>query len=75
MIFILKESIMNGTVTLKTMVSGVEADTFEEAVKHLKQLPFFENMKHIVEEKYGFSYWAKDGSLAGIMEAEPLIFI
>lgn len=48
MIFILKESMMNGTVTMDTMVTGIEADNFEEAKKKVKALPNVENF--IVQE-------------------------
>ena len=37
MIFILKQHIMNGTVTIDTMVTGIEADSFKEAKNKLKR--------------------------------------
>lgn len=36
MIFILKELIMNGTVTMQTIVNGIEADSFEQVIEKLQ---------------------------------------
>ena len=38
MIFIVKESVMNGTVTISTTVFGVEADTFLDAAFKLQRI-------------------------------------
>jgi hypothetical protein len=40
---------MNGDIPLNTLVSGVEAPTFEEAIQKMKALPSFKNA-HIIKE-------------------------
>jgi len=51
MIFILKESIMNGTVTMFTKTTGIEANTFEEAKEKVKLLPNVINKFDVIEKE------------------------
>jgi hypothetical protein len=44
MIFLLNESVMNGTVTMKVISTGVEAPTFAEAVAKVKNLETFRSL-------------------------------
>lgn len=46
MIYILRDSVMNGTVTMNTYVTGIEADSFPEAIKKVKELP---GMVHAID--------------------------
>jgi ketopantoate reductase len=48
-IYVLKEHIMNGTVTMDVMVSGVKAKSFKEAVKKMKAvLSYNKNANFII---------------------------
>jgi len=38
-LYLLNEQIMNGTVTMRIVSTGIQAETFEEAVKKVKELP------------------------------------
>lgn len=56
MIFIVTEHIMNGSVTMDTMVTGVEADNFDAAVEKLKAHPEVSRAKIIVNSEDDFQY-------------------
>jgi hypothetical protein len=73
LIYILVERILNGTVTMDTIITGVEAHSFDEACEKVTQ---FENWSKAINIKrtddclsYGvpgaFSVW-------GRMESKPL---
>lgn len=87
MIFILKEQVMNGTVTMTIMVTGIEADSFEEAVNKFKKHTKSNNINIIVlgdvvsilngKCPYTFSYTIPSGfgnnfSIFGSIEYKPL---
>lgn len=80
MIYILNEQIMNGTVTLQILTSGIEADTFKLAVEHLKQLPFFKKVDRFEQKDDGFHYYVKSDSfgydyLVGYLKNKSLEFV
>lgn len=49
MLFILNESLMNGTVTMSVSTTGIKADSFNEAKKKVKALPNVKNVEIIYE--------------------------
>lgn len=73
MIFILKESILNGTVTMQTIVTGIEADSFKEAINKLKEFSGYKNLNAEInndtEEYFSYSILFK---LHGIMDNKSL---
>ena len=68
MIFILIESVMNGTVTMSTSPTGIEADDFEGAKKKLKSLKRFAGATIIFEGTTLFEY--KIGSTSKIITSK-----
>ena len=74
MIYVLKESWMNRTVTMSTIVTGIEANNFTEAINIIKKL----FAKHSPDLK--FDYWQDDdkrlsynsGQLLGSMDDKGL---
>lgn len=56
MIFVLKESLMNGTVTMATTVVGVEAETFEKAVEKVRAKHAKKNIR-IQDEEINTNGW------------------
>lgn len=78
MIYILKEQFYAGSVTIGVSVSGIEADTFAEAVAKLKSVPDFAEMaKNIKESDDEISYSLEGGMGGGhgSMKNEPLDMI
>jgi hypothetical protein len=55
--YILTEQIMNGTVTMQIISTGVEAETFEDAIIKIKNLPNFPIMTIQKENNSEFSYY------------------
>jgi len=78
MIFILLESIMNGTVTAKNNLSGIEAKDFASAKNRVKELPNFGNMRITTETDDLLSFVGPSTSIdmplycAGEIKNEPL---
>lgn len=82
MIFILTEQVMNGTVTTSTIVTGIEADSFAQAVDILKQQPGMVNITVTKETEQEFSYHMKSDLqmrynlyVTGNMNYKPLTFL
>ena len=79
MIFILQENTMNGTVTMGTNCIGVEAETFDDAVKKVKSI-IAKNGTPIVnayedKERFSFCVQQEDGVDLGMfctMNDKPL---
>ncbi len=74
MIFILTESVMNGTVTMDIITSGIEADTWEEARAVLKSLPGVRSADIRTDDNTEVTYYKDAMTLGvqGIMKNEPL---
>ena len=74
MIYILEESVMNGTVTMSTIVTGVESDTFAGAVAVVKALPKFQSTWIHCDSPLAFKYTIPGGDFPvyGQMTPEPL---
>jgi len=79
MIFVLRESIMNGTVTMQTIVTGVRAKTFDNAkTKVLKTL----NKAHkgkwvdktIYNDDFRFLLTGSAMPVYGVLDKKPLRF-
>ncbi len=52
MIFILNEQVLNGTVTMSNVITGIEAKNFSEAIKKVKTFKSFtEGDVQIIDEK------------------------
>ena len=73
MIYILKESMMNGTVTIDTYTTGIEADSFPEAIKRVLALPNMNAAKNIKETINDISF-NFDGHFPvyALMDSTPL---
>jgi hypothetical protein len=72
-IFVLKESVMNGSVTLQTHVTGVAANNFSAAVFKVKNCPAFSKATVILESKSEFSYSVPgEFPVAGHLYSDPL---
>jgi hypothetical protein len=53
MIFILNEQVLNGTVTMSNVITGIEAENFIEACKKLKTFKSFtEGFAEITKENH-----------------------
>lgn len=67
---------MNGTVTVDTIVTGIQADSFTEAIQKVKELPGMVHAKDIRESINEFSCnFDNPGSILqshAILEFEPL---
>ena len=51
MIFILNEQVLNGTVTINNIITGIEAENFLEAVKKVKTFKsFIDGIVEITDE-------------------------
>jgi hypothetical protein len=75
-IFVLKESVMNGSVTIKTHVTGVAADNFAAAVFKIKCCPAFGKATVILESPTEFSYSVPgEFIVAGSLDRHPLRFL
>jgi hypothetical protein len=84
MIFVLTESLMNGTVTMSVITTGVQAGDFEQAKAKIKDLPnvrSFATIKTDNSEVFQFvMYSAKPGDpfafpCHGNMSNKPLTII
>jgi hypothetical protein len=65
---------MNGTVTLQSKAMGVEASSFEEAKKKIRELLLTKNdVSSIMDTSISFSYLI--GKSYGIMSNNPLEII
>jgi tRNA/tmRNA/rRNA uracil-C5-methylase (TrmA/RlmC/RlmD family) len=74
MIFVLNEAVMNGTVTMKTIITGVEGSSFEVARAKLKtKLATLSNVT-IKEDSAERVAYAISGQMAvwGVMESKEL---
>jgi ribosomal protein L11 len=73
MIFILLEQVFNGSVTMSVSPTGVEANSFKEAVtkvkKELKTLPHKVEIKFDDDDKFQYSI---EHDLVGRMKKTPL---
>ena len=56
MLFILKQSVLNGTVTMRTNLLGIEADSFNEAKDVVKNLEGHKKFKSIFENDSYISF-------------------
>jgi hypothetical protein len=70
MIFVVTEQVMNGTVTMAVITSGIEAETFHDAVEILKQQRGFD--KAIIKEETPEEFVYNLPQCFGIMKSEPL---
>jgi len=59
MIFILEEAFMNGTVTMATLITGVEAESFDDAVIKVRKVP---NLLSL-EAEGKVAWYQKDGEV------------
>jgi hypothetical protein len=80
MIFILTEQIMNGTVTMDILTTGIEAESFEKAVEKIKKLSNFKNVTIHVDTDTMFDYtFPKNGNndfpIFGNLQYKPLNII
>ena len=79
-IYLLVNSVRNGTVTMDTMISGVEAKDFDEAKEKIKKMPKVPDEKEwsINEKSISFNVEQDDGSIFKVyceMKNEPLKII
>jgi hypothetical protein len=70
MIFILTESIMNGTVTMNIITTGIDADSFMDAKKKVKNLPNFYKATILKETEQELYFSLQD--ILGFINYEPL---
>ena len=79
MIFILVEEFFNGTVTASRTVSGIEADTFEEAVSKLEALLGTKELNYEIKqdtpEEFTYSILGQMLYGYGRIKSEPLDII
>jgi hypothetical protein len=74
MIYLLVEQVMNGTLTMDIITSGIEAKSFEEAYE---KLTHFENW-HLAKDIYktdarvNYSIFGKTSCIWASMKSEPL---
>lgn len=54
--YLLTEQIMNGTVTMQIISTGIEAETFEDAIAKVKHLPNFGKATIHTENNLIFDY-------------------
>ena len=75
--FILKESVMNGTVTMEVFVTGIKADTFEQAIEKVKSLKNFSAavIKSETNECFEFTISNETFPTWGCLKNEPLKII
>ena len=76
-VFILKESVMNGTVTMEVFVTGIKADTFEQAIKKVKSLKNVSTavIKNETDECFEFIISNETFPTWGCIKNEPLRII
>jgi hypothetical protein len=81
--YIVQDSIMNGTVTIQTVISGIEANSFEEAKTILKRklVEFGFQVNRDTDEEISYS-WVPEGKTKemsfptyGHMTYEPIHYI
>jgi hypothetical protein len=81
--YIVQDSIMNGTVTIQTVISGIEANSFEEAKIILKRklVEFGFQVNRDTDEEITYS-WVPEGMTKerpfptyGYMTYEPIHYI
>jgi hypothetical protein len=78
MIFVLTERIMNGTVTMGVMTTGVEENTFEAAINKVKNLKNFSSAIINEETEHVFTYHINNDSgfpVYGLLDDKPLKII
>ena len=82
MIYIVKESVMNGTVTVNINVTGIEADTFEHAISRFKEIAETNGIKLTNPQQTKDNFFFNESSttldespfyISGIIESKPLI--
>ena len=74
--YILTEQIMNGTVTMEILSTGIDAKTFEDAVKKVKNLPGLSKATICADSESGFGYLiSSQCSCYGRMENKVLKII
>jgi hypothetical protein len=74
MIYIVNESILNGTITVDSIISGIEAETFEKAMEKLKSR-FSGRIEILHEDTQSISFYNKQECgfrVRGIMKNKPL---
>ncbi len=54
--YLLVEQIMNGTVTMQIISTGIETQTFEDAIMKVKNLPNFSKASIHTENDSEFTY-------------------
>jgi hypothetical protein len=78
MIFVLTERIMNGTVTMGVITTGIEADTFEGAINKVKGFQNFSSAIINEEAEHMFTYHINNDSgfpVYGLLDDKPLKII
>jgi hypothetical protein len=71
--YLLTEQFMNGTVTLSVLSTGVDAETFKEAIEKIKKLDGFAGVTNVTETDVDFSYSLPN--IIGRMKNEKLKII
>ena len=76
MIYLLTEKVMNGTVTMDIIATGIEAESFDAAFEKLTHFENWHTATNILEDDKQVSYTLPDpaGGLGiwGSMKKEPL---
>lgn len=73
MMFTLTESILNGSVSMSSKVTLVEATNFEEACDKIRKLPNWNLAINVHETSEGFSYYIESGAFgcSGVLNRQP----
>ena len=79
MIYILIEHVMNGTVTMNTITTGVEAETFKDAIEKVKGMEGFRKFKPEInketDKEFEFQFPNQDLPVWGGMTDKPIKII
>jgi hypothetical protein len=55
--YLLTEQIMNGTITMQIISTGIEAETFEDAIIKIKNIPNLSRATILTENDLEFNYF------------------